>query len=138
MQVAKQSGKFLELVVRVEPAWIRQHPDPGTADRIRLKPDMHLPHAEGGAIGIDARNATTRGLSRLILAARRRPPAANSFFDNSLAAAVVRFTMLVIRSRTSAVHVHPGREQTRRKTGALQRRPEAVAGTGKVVADGAE
>lgn len=135
-QVAKQPHEILEPIIRVEAARVGKHPHRGVADPDGLRTDSCATIAEGCPVGADAENDdqarpdTAQLRCKLSSTANHLPGtertgcsggAVNKIGD---ADTVGEQLALFVRGK-----------QSRSETGAVQRRPKAVAGAGEVVPD---
>ena len=125
------------LIVRIEAAWIGQHPDGGAFEGARLPADRHTAQPEGVAVGADTQESDD---PRRVAAHLLRKPVSSlhEFLGRQLGggggAAIDQ-----VGDAVAAVQelILPRGVQLRgRKPGAVKRGPESVAGTGKVVAGG--
>ena len=136
-RLAVQAGEVRGLVVRVEPARVRQDPDRAAADLLGLQPHPGPRRSNADAIGAEADDrppawARSRGRPESSVGRTR----AQLLRDSSSAARVGRGDVFVTPDAVPRqVDVILGREPPRREPGAVRRRREAVARSREVVAD---
>src|SRR6185295_7947942 len=134
-QRPKQFDERRKLVVRVQAAWIRQHPDSRTFKTLRLRPNGGVFQGKGVAVGADAEKG--EGLRAVAPHLCREAFAAGDKFQR----------LELVCGRGAAVHqvgdpvaageqlgLLGGVKLPVGEAGKMQRRPEAVARTGEVMA----
>ena len=132
--LANSSASVVGRVVRVEPARVRQHPDPGGTDHRLLRPDPGLRRAEGGAVRRDADHREPPGLQGQHLLAQYDAPV-----DHLGGRQLVgsrggpRRDVGDAQSEVEELVLLVGAELPGREAGPVQSRPEPVARAGEVV-----
>lgn len=137
MEPAKGPGEISRLVMRIESARIRQHPNPGSSKSLRLSAHGGMWPGKGSPIGAHAENRHP-ARAKALYGALETMPAPDQLGSGDLAR-LSRRPAHEIRQTVSEIEQQPvfrWIEPAICKPGSEQCGPEAVAGSCEVMADG--